>query len=147
MDDGERFLHDLLEGRGSVMVSTHDVEGRYLAVSEQARELTGHAPADLVGRSSYDLHHPDDLDAVQTGHVTLVATTQVIVVDYRLRHQDGSYVPVRSIAWSERDPATTTPTHLVVLTAARSCLTDEDVARLRQVTADGAQHVAQQVLS
>lgn len=145
MDDGERRMRELLEQIGPAMLSTHDVDGRYVAASQQARALLGREPDDLVGLDAYALHHPDDVTAVQTGHVTLVATPHAIVVDYRLRHADGSYVPVRSVAWTDRDP-TSAVTHLVVLTVPRDHLTEEAYVELQQVPVATAQRVATDVL-
>lgn len=145
MPTGEQVLRQLLETDAPVMLSLHDVEGRYVSASDQARQLQGREPRELVGRDAYELQHPDDRAAVQIGHVTLVATTQVVLVDYRLRHADGHYVPVRSIAWSDRAPDST-PTQLVVLTIPRDDLTEADTAALHEVSAATARRVAGDVL-
>jgi diguanylate cyclase (GGDEF)-like protein/PAS domain S-box-containing protein len=62
-------------------------------VSEAARRILGHDPADWVGRDAFDLLHPEDVGlAVESLATTLSSGTGVKEpLLLRLRHSDGSW--------------------------------------------------------
>jgi len=96
----------LLAENSTDMISRHDAAGLYLYVSPVCRTLTGYTPAQLLGRSPYELIHPDDLAEVHRVHSTMLATTDTFTVAYRGRRRDGAYVWLETTTKAVLDPAT-----------------------------------------
>jgi diguanylate cyclase (GGDEF)-like protein/PAS domain S-box-containing protein len=97
--DGFELLADTL----GEMVSRHDTEGGYIYASAGTRALLGYEPEEMLGHSSYEFIHPDDLDDVRGAHAALVKGNDRIDVHYRCRHKDGHYVECETIARAIRD--------------------------------------------
>src|SRR5689334_17183480 len=55
------FLNSVLESSTEYSIVAKDLEGRILAWNEGARRVYGYEPADVVGRSAFVLHDPDDV--------------------------------------------------------------------------------------
>jgi PAS domain S-box-containing protein len=96
----------LLVERSTDMLARHDRHGTYRYVSPACRELLGYEPAQLVGRSAYELIHPADVPAVRATHDDVVAGTEVRTVAYRVRHRRDGYRWFETTAHAVRDPAT-----------------------------------------
>ena len=88
--DSEQRLRALTAASAD-MLALYDLDGNYLEASPAARTLFGWEPAQLVGRSSYDLFHSDDLDVIGAAHQAVLAEGEAGPVLYRLRCADGSY--------------------------------------------------------
>jgi PAS domain S-box-containing protein len=99
--DGFELLADTL----GEMVSRHDLKGRFTYASAGTRDLLGYEPEELIGHSTYELLHPDDVDDVRGAHVALVKGTERVELRYRYLHKDGSYVGCEAIARAIRDAA------------------------------------------
>ena len=84
-------LRALIE-HSSDMLARHAPDGTYRYVSPACRELLGYEPHELLGRSAYELIHPDDLAAVRERHVRVVDDARLSEVVYRIRRADGTYV-------------------------------------------------------
>jgi diguanylate cyclase (GGDEF)-like protein/PAS domain S-box-containing protein len=97
--DGFELLADTL----GEMVSRHDRHGRVTYASAGTRGLLGYEPEELIGRSSYELVHPDDIDDVRGAHAALIKGNDQVEVRYRCRRKDGSYVECETIARAIRD--------------------------------------------
>ncbi|MBL9215992.1 MAG: PAS domain S-box protein [Opitutaceae bacterium] len=78
----ERFR--LLVENSSELVVEISTEGRYLYASPNHEQITGYAPAELVGRSVFDLIHPADRPAVLAKIQSREATGR-----YRYLRKDG----------------------------------------------------------
>ncbi|MFA7387847.1 MAG: PAS domain S-box protein, partial [Thiohalobacteraceae bacterium] len=77
---------------GVVYRAVVDGHWRALYISEAVESLTGYAAADLVqdARLSFaSLIHPEDLDKVQDALRRFYASSDTVVVEYRIRHRDG----------------------------------------------------------
>jgi diguanylate cyclase (GGDEF)-like protein/PAS domain S-box-containing protein len=96
--DGFELLADTL----GEMVSRHDPDGTYTYASAATRRLLGYEPEELLGHSSYEFIHPEDIDDVRGAHAALTQEDRVDV-RYRYRHKDGSYVDCETIARAIRD--------------------------------------------
>jgi PAS domain S-box-containing protein len=88
------------------MLALYSPEGVYLEVAGSVHELFGWEPAELVGTSSYDYFHPDDIAAIRATHQAVVDTPDPGSVTYRLRRKDGSYCWVEVIGQALTDPET-----------------------------------------
>src|SRR5436309_7705592 len=58
------FLNSVLESSTEYSIVAKDLQGRILAWNEGARRVYGYEPPDVVGKSAFVLHDPDD---VKTG--------------------------------------------------------------------------------
>jgi diguanylate cyclase (GGDEF)-like protein/PAS domain S-box-containing protein len=96
--DGFELLADTL----GEMVSRHDPEGTITWASAATKELLGYEPEELVGHSSYEFVHPDDVDDVRGAHSALIGGSDRVDVRQRYRHKDGSYVECETLARAVR---------------------------------------------
>src|SRR5881409_1276287 len=62
--DQAAFLNSVLESSTEYSIVAKDLEGRILAWNEGARRVYGYEPVDVLGKSAFVLHDPDD---VKTG--------------------------------------------------------------------------------
>jgi diguanylate cyclase (GGDEF)-like protein/PAS domain S-box-containing protein len=92
--DGFELLADTL----GEMVSRHAADGTYTYASAGTRALLGYEPEELIGHSSYEFVHPDDVDDVRGAHAALVKGHDRVDVRCRYRRKDGNYVQCETIA-------------------------------------------------
>jgi PAS domain S-box-containing protein len=99
-------LYRLLAENSSDMISRHAPDGVYLYASPACRTLLGFEPEELVGRSAYDLFHPEDLARLRAVHDAVLERPESETIEYRIRRKDGRYIWIESNARSIRDPKT-----------------------------------------
>jgi PAS domain S-box-containing protein len=98
VQESEEHFRRLIENT-SDLVTFADADGTVRYHSPSLTALLGYPPGSHVGRSSFDIIHRDDVArtrAVFEGLVAHPGTTGVLV--YRLRHVDGTWRTVESIA-------------------------------------------------
>lgn len=83
---------------GQLIISLHDGQGMYLAVSPSVSGFLGYEPRDLIGNSAYDFFHPSDFETVLKSHAKVTILPEVAEVFYRVRLLDGKYQKVRSVS-------------------------------------------------
>jgi diguanylate cyclase (GGDEF)-like protein/PAS domain S-box-containing protein len=118
------------------MQSVSESESRFRALSETAQDivvrmasdgtreyispsvtaLLGYEPTELVG-GNWSLVHPDDNDMLRTAIAKVLADGQSVLLSYRVRHKDGRYLWLETLA--RRVPSTTHPGRYEVVYAAR----------------------------
>ena len=80
------------------MVDLHEPDGTYVYASPSAERILGFAPQELVGRSMFELLHPDDLERFrhegEREHVFASALPETAL--YRMRTKAGTYVWMES---------------------------------------------------
>ena len=86
----------LLAENATDVVTRHDPQGRYLYVSPSVQASTGYRPEELLGRSCFELMHPDDAGRVAAELTRAAVHGQLVTVEYRLRRRDGSQLWVES---------------------------------------------------
>ncbi len=97
----------LLAANSTDMISRHDpVNGNYLYASPACRSLLGFEPEELVGRSAYELIHPEDAAEVHRVHTLMLAESGTYTVTMRGLRKDGSFVWIETTTHSLRDPRT-----------------------------------------
>lgn len=101
----------LLAENASDMVTQLDSELKYIYVSQAVSNLLGYHPAELIGKLSTDLMHPDDLQNVM--RTSPSPTMQLIV---RLRHKDGHYIWTESTFQIIPDPKSNATAGIVSVT-------------------------------
>ena len=74
------------------------LDGTCLFTSPSCEALLGYRPEELVGRSSFDHVHADDVDAVEAAMQRLVTTGQPLTLRFRMLHRSGTVVPVEASA-------------------------------------------------
>ena len=81
------------------MVSIYDSHGKFVFASPSHERVLGYTPAELVGTSPVDLLHPDERDAVAGIFAEqLLVTGEATPVEHQLRHRDGRWLWVESVA-------------------------------------------------
>jgi diguanylate cyclase (GGDEF)-like protein/PAS domain S-box-containing protein len=80
------------------MVSIYDAAGRYLFASPSHERVLGYRPEDLVGTSPVRLLHPDECDDVASDFALQLNAEVPVPVEHRIRHHDGSWRYIESIA-------------------------------------------------
>jgi len=99
--DGFELLADTL----GELASRHSPDGKYTYVSAGSRKLTGYEPEELVGRSSLDFIHPEDLDDVRGAYAAMLKGSDRVDVRYRFRRKDDVYIECETVARAIRDEA------------------------------------------
>ena len=72
------------------MISLHDLDGRFLYASPAAQRLLGFHPVELIGKSVFDIAHPDDIPALRSAHETVLTRTGKNALTFRARRSDGT---------------------------------------------------------
>ncbi|HET7271210.1 MAG TPA: PAS domain S-box protein, partial [Rubrobacter sp.] len=99
-------LYRLLAENSSDLISKHTPEGVYTYASPACRTLLGYEPEELVGHSSYEFSHPEDLEQIRSTHSVLLQHPDVHTVSYRIRRKDGSYIWFETTSRGVREPET-----------------------------------------
>jgi diguanylate cyclase (GGDEF)-like protein/PAS domain S-box-containing protein len=99
--DGFELLADTL----GEMVSRHSPDGAFTYASAGTRALLGYEPEEMLGQTTYEFVHPDDLDDVTGAHAALLKGVDRADLHYRYRHKDGSYVECETIVRGIHDAA------------------------------------------
>ncbi|MGO9972104.1 MAG: EAL domain-containing protein [Solirubrobacteraceae bacterium] len=102
-DESERRYRLLAESATDV-VSLRDPDGRYRYVSPSAVALSGFLPEELVGRPASEYVHPDDREQMQAAFARLLAGEEVVELEYRVLHRNGSCVWARTTMRALREP-------------------------------------------
>ena len=89
----ERVLHASRD-----VVCLIGLDGVCLYTSPSCSTLIGYAPEELVGRSSFEHVHPDDVESVHAAMLRLVTTAQPLTLRFRMVHRNGTVVPVEASA-------------------------------------------------
>ncbi|MBI5712198.1 MAG: PAS domain S-box protein [Chloroflexi bacterium] len=96
----EEYFRSLIENV-SDLITIVDATGVIHYESPMVQTLFGYTPKELVGHNVFDFIHPDDLSYVQEQFVHTLSEspdTQPRAVELRLRHKDGSWRIVESVA-------------------------------------------------
>ncbi len=81
------------------MIFVLDGEGRFTYESPSVERILGYSAGYFIGRTPFDLIHPDDLDIVrkEMGDVYRSANSG-LPTEFRLRRADGAWVPLEALA-------------------------------------------------
>ena len=76
-------------------------EGIYLYNSPSIKRVLGYEPSELAGHSAFPLVHPDDLKQAEEAFSRAIEhPDRTVVLEFRFRHQDGSWRYLESIGQS-----------------------------------------------
>jgi PAS domain S-box-containing protein/putative nucleotidyltransferase with HDIG domain len=90
----EQYFRSMIE-KAFDMITVMDPDGTIRYVSPSIERILGYKPEDLVGKSGFDLVHPEDLERLPAredfGKVLGTPGATVPTVELRNRHKDGSW--------------------------------------------------------
>src|ERR1035438_7105342 len=96
-------LFQIVTENAADMIALVDVKGRRLYNSPAYKRILGYSAAELGETSSFDQIHPDDrfkvLEAAREARSTGIGRK----LDYRIRHKDGTWRVLESIAGTIRN--------------------------------------------
>ena len=78
------------------MIGHYSRAGVCLYMSPACEEVLGFTSEELVGRSSYEFYHPDDVPKLRLLHDQILQSTDTMTVEYRRRHKAGHFVWVET---------------------------------------------------
>ena len=101
----ERFR--ALSEHASDLLGILDADGTYRYASPSHWRILGYAPAEVQGRTVFELMHPDDLPHTQTAFTALLQSPGAMeAAEFRMRHADGSWRTLEGIGTNRlHDPA------------------------------------------
>lgn len=74
------------------LICQHQLDGTFLYVSNSSIEISGYTPSELVGKSPFDIIHPDDKEKLMFTILSMDDPDKAYNVVYRGRKKDGTYV-------------------------------------------------------
>ncbi len=86
------------------MIGVSDRQGILVYVSPSSLTLFGFRPEEMIGRSSFEFIHPDDLGSARRLISTLLEGPRSMTYQCRFLRKDGSYVWIEAAARSTPDP-------------------------------------------
>jgi two-component system, cell cycle sensor histidine kinase and response regulator CckA len=103
LKDREEHLRAVLENSSDV-IALLDPEGTVLYASNAIERLFGYPASQVVGRSTFELIHPDDQPRIRAASTEcLAAPGNRIRAEYRAKHSDGTWRDWEMIAVNRLD--------------------------------------------
>jgi two-component system, sporulation sensor kinase A len=90
-------LYHLLTDHSLDMITKSNIHGEFNYVSPYCFDLLGYTPEDLIGKSSHDFIHKDDLDRVLGSRTLVINNHRNGRISYRMKHKAGYYVWVEAL--------------------------------------------------
>ncbi|MCB0154690.1 MAG: response regulator [Anaerolineae bacterium] len=107
-----RERYRLLADNSTDMISRQSLDGLYRYVSPACEFLLGYSIEAMIGRSTLEFVHPEDLVALEQAqqHESTAST-----VTYRARRSDGRYIWLETTSRVVRDEASNTPLEIIAV--------------------------------
>lgn len=96
----------LIAENATDMISQHTADGVFLYASPASHALIGYEPHELLGASLQTLVHPDDVETLQHGNITMHAFPAPFTMEFRFLTKDGSYKWLETTSQLVRDSNT-----------------------------------------
>jgi PAS domain S-box-containing protein len=93
----------LITDNMSDMIRVADLQGVNLYTSPSHFKGLGYRPEERVGKSAFDIIHPDDLERIINIFSEGLAANRRVNIEYRVRHADGHYVWLETVGDFLRD--------------------------------------------
>ncbi len=87
--ESEKRLQGIMNNTTAV-IYTKDLDGRYLMINNQYEKIFGFKPADIIGKTDYDLFPAEISDKYTSADKSVIKTGQTIQVEEEGRHADGT---------------------------------------------------------
>jgi PAS domain S-box-containing protein len=86
------------------IITVLDADGTYKYQSPSSKRVLGYEPEEMVGDNAFDYVHPDDRDDIVERFGEAVSDPEMTpVVEYRLRHENGSWRWMESVGNNQLD--------------------------------------------
>ncbi len=85
------------------LITIMEADGTIKYESPSSRMVLGYEPYELMGKNALDYIHPDDLPKAASALSPEAATRDVVLIELRFRHKDGSWVNLEAIGKDLRD--------------------------------------------
>ncbi len=101
----EADRYRLLAEQSTDMISRHSAtpEWTFIDVSPAVEPLLGYTPEEIIGRSGYDLFHPEDADNLRRRADSVRYQKGVYTNTFRYRHKNGQYLWMETTSRTIRD--------------------------------------------
>jgi PAS domain S-box-containing protein len=96
----------LMAENSTDIISCHSVYGILRYVSPACYTVLGYQPEELVGCSSGEFVHPDDLVEITRNYPINADLPDIYTITHRARHKDGHYIWIEATVRTVRDPET-----------------------------------------
>ncbi len=93
----------ILAENSTDVISRQTPQGIYLYVSPACKSILGYEVEEMLGRSSYDFFHPDDLIKTRLSQLKITEQPESFALNYRARRKNGSYLWFESTSKTVRD--------------------------------------------
>lgn len=88
------------------IISRHTIDGIMLYVSPACYPILGYHPEEIVGRSSSEFVHPDDLTEIAKNYPISPTLPKIYTITHRARHKNGNYIWIEATVRAIRDSQT-----------------------------------------
>ena len=96
----------LLAENSTDIISRHTSSGVYLYVSPACYKLLGYHPDELIGRSVFELIHPEDMPILDQTHADMMEKLSLATTRFRGRHKSGEFIWLESTSHAVIDEKT-----------------------------------------
>jgi two-component system, cell cycle sensor histidine kinase and response regulator CckA len=101
----EEHFRSLIENSSDVIAIVKD-QGRFSYLSHTIQRILNYRPEDLIGRSVFEIIHPDDGTAVKAALERAVSQpAKASAVQFRCRHANGTWRTLEAIGTRRLDPS------------------------------------------
>ena len=105
----------LLAEHSSDVIMLHRVDLSYLYISPSVKTVLGYDPEELLGKGPEEIIHPDDMDAMLLHHRQIGPENTSLLVTFRCKKKDGSYIWLESTIKALIDPLTSEVNEIVTV--------------------------------
>src|ERR1043166_5998243 len=97
------LLHALVENSADA-ITMLSADGTVRFASRSSARLIGYTPDERIGRNGFELMHPEDQSKMKAAFAECLSKPGVpIAAEFRIRHKDGSFRHIESIAVNRLD--------------------------------------------
>ena len=93
----EEFYHTLVD-QGADVIGLLDAEGNFVYLSPNTARILGHKTEDLLGKTAFDLIHPEDLGKVGIVWNKILITKERQDVTFRYKTAEGNWIWMETVA-------------------------------------------------
>lgn len=93
-------LYQLITDNSLDMITKSNMQGEFLYVSPFCFDLLGYTPDQLIGKSSNEIIHTEDLEKVLLHREVVTKNYHNGAAIFRMKHRDGNYIWVESLCKS-----------------------------------------------
>ncbi|MDB5011806.1 MAG: hypothetical protein JWQ25_8, partial [Daejeonella sp.] len=96
LKQSEQLFKSLIQ-EGSELITILNTKGIYTYVSPNHEAITGYKAEELIGKSSFDFIHEEDLDDSYAQFNKLTTQKSVLITPIRFRHKNNCWIYIESI--------------------------------------------------